>query len=184
MTTIPSRLARATRASVDATDARHRTIQLYRDWYRSAPDVVELYALNVSPAAIRHAIRQRFEANRYVTDPRAIDVLLLKGRQEYQETVNCWKQTDHIMGILLQPQTRPQKTFLQRFYEGRDEQAVLPAASAQRIRQLETLFNGSFFNAAGPMSGRIMEMPGLDYQDHFETLVHRQTLAVVEEFAL
>ncbi|KAG6866320.1 hypothetical protein C0991_005787 [Blastosporella zonata] len=118
MTTIPSRLARATRASIDIADARRRSIQLYRDWYRSAPDIVELYTLNVSPAVIRQSIRERFENNRYVTDARAIDVLLLKGRQEYQETMNCWKQNDHIMGILLQPQSRPQKTFLQRFYEG------------------------------------------------------------------
>ena len=60
----------------------------------------------------------RFEANRNVTDLRAIDVLLLKSRQEYQETLNLWKQTDHIMGILLKPQSRPQRTFLQKFYEG------------------------------------------------------------------
>ncbi|KAF5376063.1 hypothetical protein D9615_007688 [Tricholomella constricta] len=128
MTTIPARLARSTRASSDLFDARRRTLQLYRDWYRSAPEIVELYALNVSPAYIRHSIRARFEKNRFVTDPRAIDVLLLKSRQEYQETMNCWKQTDHILGILLQPQTRPQKTFLQKFYEGRDEEAVVPAA--------------------------------------------------------
>lgn len=35
MTTIPARLATATRASVTAQDARHRAIQLYREWYRS-----------------------------------------------------------------------------------------------------------------------------------------------------
>lgn len=67
---------------------------------------------------MRHAIRQRFEKNRYVTDPKAIDVLVLKGRQDYQETMNCWKQIDHVMGILLEPQQRPQRTFLQKFYEG------------------------------------------------------------------
>lgn len=85
-----------------------------------------------------------------MTDTRVIDVLLLKGRQEYQETLNCWKQLDHIMGILLAPRGRPQRTFLQKFYEGacrrlcsvcagddglmrvcagRDEDAVLPAAT-------------------------------------------------------
>lgn len=53
-----------------------------------------------------------------MTDTRVIDVLLLKGRQEYQETLNCWKQLDHIMGILLAPRGRPQRTFLQKFYEG------------------------------------------------------------------
>jgi NADH dehydrogenase (ubiquinone) 1 alpha subcomplex subunit 6 len=138
MTTIPSRLAVATRASLNSGDARHRVLNLYRDWYRSvrsmptdrahislcirctsqAPEIVDLYALNVSPAYIRHCIRQQFENNRYVTDQRAIDVLLLKGRQEYQETMNCWKQIDHIMGIMLKPQERTQRTFLQKFYEG------------------------------------------------------------------
>jgi NADH dehydrogenase (ubiquinone) 1 alpha subcomplex subunit 6 len=72
----------------------------------------------VSPAYVRHAIRRRFEHNRHVTDQRAIDVLLLKGRQDYQETVNVWKQTDHVLGILLEPQERPRRTFLQKFYEG------------------------------------------------------------------
>ena len=74
-------------------------------------------------------------------------MLLLKGRQEYQETLNCWKQRDHVEGILLAPQYRPQKTFMQKFLEGewrsgvrrcllldalgtgRDEEAVLPAAT-------------------------------------------------------
>jgi len=83
-----------------------------------APEIVSLYALNVSPAQIRYAIRQRFEKNRYVTDPGAVDVLLEKSRQEYQETMNCWKQTEHIMGILLELKERPQRTFLQKFYQG------------------------------------------------------------------
>lgn len=85
-----------------------------------APEVVDIYALNVSPSAIRNAIRRRFEANRHVTDRKAVDVLLTKGWQEYQETMNLWKQPDHIYGILLEDQgaSRPPRTFLQRFYEG------------------------------------------------------------------
>lgn len=82
--------------------------------------MVDLYALNVSSAQIRTAIRRRFEANRHLTDTRAIDVLLLKGWQEYQETMNVWKQPDHVLGILLEDQgaSRPPRTFLQKFYEG------------------------------------------------------------------
>ncbi|KAF8626025.1 hypothetical protein AX15_005115 [Amanita polypyramis BW_CC] len=129
MTTIPTRLARPIQLSSGIEEARKRAIHLYRDWYRAAPEVVQLYALNVSPALIRHSIRERFEKNRYVTDLRAIDVLLSKGRMEYQETLNCWKQMDHIEGILLAPQHRPQRSFMQKFLEGRDEDAILPAAS-------------------------------------------------------
>ncbi|KAG1732686.1 NdufA6 NADH-ubiquinone oxidoreductase 14.8 kDa subunit [Suillus paluster] len=129
MTTIPSRLAQVTRISSSRADARLRVIDLYRGWVRAAPEICTLYALSVTPAYVRHCIRQKFEQNRHVTDPRAIEVLLLKGQQELQETVNCWKQTDHIYGILLKNQERPQRTFLQKFYEGRDEDVVLPAAS-------------------------------------------------------
>ncbi|KAG6329952.1 hypothetical protein ID866_9135 [Astraeus odoratus] len=129
MTTIPSRLAQVTRISSSPSEARTRVIDLYRAWVRAAPEIIELYTLPVTPAYIRLCIRQKFEANRHVTDPRAIEVLLLKGRQELQETLNCWKQPDHVMGLLLKPNDRPQRSFLQKFYEGRDEDAVLPAAS-------------------------------------------------------
>ncbi|EJF57501.1 NADH-ubiquinone oxidoreductase Complex1 subunit [Dichomitus squalens] len=129
MTTIPSRLARAAHISSSPQEARSRVLKLYRDWYRGAPEIVTLYALNVSPAYVRHCIRQHFEQNRYITDTRVINVLVQKGQQEFQETMNCWKQLDHIMGILLQPRSRPPRTFLQKFYEGRDEDAVLPAAT-------------------------------------------------------
>jgi NADH dehydrogenase (ubiquinone) 1 alpha subcomplex subunit 6 len=134
--TIPARLAQVTRASTSPADARSRVITMYRDWYRAvciqpapysapiltptlqAPEVVNQYALDVSPTQLRHAIRMRFERNRNVTELRVIDVLLLKSRQEYQETLNMWKQPDHIYGILLQPKDRPSRTFLQKFYEG------------------------------------------------------------------
>ncbi|KAI0718472.1 NADH-ubiquinone oxidoreductase Complex1 subunit [Fomitopsis betulina] len=127
--TIPARLARRAATSASPQEARQRAIQLYREWYRGAPEIVTMYAIPVSAQHVRRAIRRKFEENRYVSDQRVIDVLLLKGRQEYQETMNLWKQTDHVMGILLEETKRPQRTFLQKFYEGRDEDAVLPAAT-------------------------------------------------------
>ncbi|KAG9311144.1 NdufA6 NADH-ubiquinone oxidoreductase 14.8 kDa subunit [Chiua virens] len=129
MTTIPSRLAQVSRMSSNPEEARRRVIDLYRGWVRAAPEIVTLYAIPVTPAYVRHCIRQKFEANRHVTDPRAIEVLIHKGRLDLQEALNCWKQTDHVMGILLNIEQRPQRTFLQKFLEGRDEEAVRPAAS-------------------------------------------------------
>ncbi|KAF9228152.1 NdufA6 NADH-ubiquinone oxidoreductase 14.8 kDa subunit [Gyrodon lividus] len=129
MTTIPSRLAQVSRFSSNPAQTRKRVIELYKGWIRAAPEMVSLYALPVTPTYVRHCIRQRFEANRHVTDPRAIEILIHKGHQDLQETLNCWKQTDHVMGILLNVEERPQRTFLQKFFEGRDEDAVRPAAS-------------------------------------------------------
>lgn len=146
-----SSIATGTVGSVSSRSSTHctltanfRTSLTHRP---QAPEIVALYAIPVTAQQFRHAIRRKFEENRYVSDQRVIDVLLLKGRQEYQETMNLWKQTDHVMGILLEERKRPQRTFLQKFYEGacilgtrvrgvlmllvvgRDEDAVLPAAT-------------------------------------------------------
>ncbi|KAG8760546.1 hypothetical protein FRC14_002787 [Serendipita sp. 396] len=129
MTTIPSRLARPAIMSRSRSHQAFRVRELYRDWYRSAPEICALYALNVSPNTVRAAIRQQFEANLHLEDPGVIERLILKGRQSYQETMNCWMQEPHIMGILLKPQVQPERTFMQKFLTGRDEDAVIPAAS-------------------------------------------------------
>ena len=99
---------------------------------------------------MRAVIRQRFERNRHLSDPNLIDILLHKSRQEYQETMNFWKQEPHVLGPLLTGnRERPHRTFMQKFFEGglpiyvvrsasavvdngfhsgRDEDAVLPAS--------------------------------------------------------
>jgi NADH dehydrogenase (ubiquinone) 1 alpha subcomplex subunit 6 len=43
--------------------------------------------------------------------------------------MNFWKQEPHLIGLLLNGnRERPHRTFLQKFFEGRDENAVLPAS--------------------------------------------------------
>ncbi|KAI0073185.1 NADH-ubiquinone oxidoreductase Complex1 subunit [Panus rudis PR-1116 ss-1] len=128
MSTIPARLARAATRSRTPEEARQKVIQLYRDWYRGAPEIVSVYALNVTPQYVRHQIRQRFEENRHINDLRVIDHLVQKGRLEFQECMNVWKMPDQLMNML-QPKERPQRTFMQKFLEGRDEDQVLPAAT-------------------------------------------------------
>ncbi|KAI0270511.1 NdufA6 NADH-ubiquinone oxidoreductase 14.8 kDa subunit [Gloeopeniophorella convolvens] len=128
MTTIPTRLARTATSSTSRVEQRKRVLDLYRDWMRGAPEICTLYALDVPASTVRAVIRQRFEHNRYVSDPKTIDILLHKSRQEYQESMNFWKQEPHVLGLLLTSRERPHRTFLQKFYEGRDEDAVLPAS--------------------------------------------------------
>lgn len=92
MTTIPARLAKTVKLATTMEEARIRSIDAYRHWYRSAPEICSLYALNVSPSSIRLKIRQDFERNRSIKDLAVINVLLHKNHIEYQETMNCWKQ--------------------------------------------------------------------------------------------
>lgn len=41
---------------------------------------------------IRAKKRNDFEKHRHIQDLNVIDLLLFKSHQEYQETMNCWKQ--------------------------------------------------------------------------------------------
>ncbi|KZV86523.1 NdufA6 NADH-ubiquinone oxidoreductase 14.8 kDa subunit [Exidia glandulosa HHB12029] len=126
---IPSRLARATHVSGTLDVARARARVLYREWYRAAPEIVTVYALPLSAVDIRAWLRREFEKNRHITDPKVIDVLTLKGRQEYQETINTWKEYPHVMTMFTKGMYDvPQKPFMQKFLEGRDEEALVPAS--------------------------------------------------------
>jgi len=61
-----------------------------------------------------------------VSDPKVVDILLHKGRVEYQETVNFWKQEPHVLGPLLNGnRERPHRTFMQKFFEGGGDQCQL-----------------------------------------------------------
>ncbi|ORY25856.1 hypothetical protein BCR39DRAFT_543045 [Naematelia encephala] len=122
MTTIPSRLARNAVVSPTLEHARRRSIQAYREWYRSAPEIVSLYAIDVSPSMVRLKIRQDFERNRNVTDLSVINMLLHKNQQEYQETMNFWKQAPHVLAWFKKYEDpAPPETFLEKFYAGKDD---------------------------------------------------------------
>lgn len=97
MTTIPSRLAQRTIVSANFAEAQARSRALYRDWYRAAPEISSLYALNVPPSTLRAKFRTWFERDRGLKDVAVIDIMLFKSRAELQETLNAWKQIPHIM---------------------------------------------------------------------------------------
>ena len=63
-----------------------------------APEIVTLYALNVPPSMVRLKIRHDFERNRNVENLDVINMLLHKNQQEFQETMNMWKQEVSGMG--------------------------------------------------------------------------------------
>ncbi|WWC68748.1 uncharacterized protein I206_102682 [Kwoniella pini CBS 10737] len=123
MTTIPSRLAKLTTSVNSWEEARRASLAAYRAWYRSAPDIVQLYALNVSPSLVRLKFRQDFERNRdTITDLSVMNIMLLKNQQEFQETMNAWKQEPHVMQWFKRfDDPTPPKTFLEKFYASRDD---------------------------------------------------------------
>merc|ERR1711988_1864913 len=102
----PTYLAQRTRSSTSWSDAKTRVMKSYRDWLRASPEIQQMYSLNMPVSQIRTKIRQEF--NRH---------------QEFQETLNFWKQLTHVLKYFRaeeDPKARLPKNFIQGFIEGRN----------------------------------------------------------------
>ncbi|KAF2262042.1 NADH dehydrogenase, alpha subcomplex, subunit 6, partial [Lojkania enalia] len=123
MTINPTYLAQRTRSSVNWADAKRRVLHSYRDWLRAAPEIQSMYTLSLPVSTLRTKMRQEFERHRYVSQLRTIDVLLFNSHQEFQETLNYWKQLSHVMKYFRaeeDPKARLPKNFINGFLEGRN----------------------------------------------------------------
>lgn len=97
MPTLPTAFAETTKRSLNSGELSQRVLSLYRKYLRSAPVFIELYELDLPVGVVRTKIRQEFERNRFQKDININNVLLAKGQMEYQELINFWKQTPHVM---------------------------------------------------------------------------------------
>ncbi|GME43130.1 Complex 1 LYR protein [Neofusicoccum parvum] len=93
----PTFLAQKTRSSANWSDAKRRVLKAYRDWLRAAPEIQTMYSLNFPVSQIRTKTRQEFERHRYVSQLQTVDVLLQQSNAEFQETLNYWKQLNHVL---------------------------------------------------------------------------------------
>ncbi|KAL1838008.1 hypothetical protein VTJ49DRAFT_3131 [Mycothermus thermophilus] len=120
----PTKFAITTRQSANWSDAKRRVIAAYRAWIRAAPEIQTMYGVPHPVSAIRSRIRQEFERHRYVNKLPVVDVLLHKSNADYQETMNFWRQTNHVMSFFKEENFRGEKrlpsNFITGFLEGRN----------------------------------------------------------------
>ncbi|CCC10646.1 unnamed protein product [Sordaria macrospora k-hell] len=124
MSITPTKYAITTRQSANWDDAKRRVFALYRRWLRSTPEMQSMYSLPLPISVIRTRIRQEFERNRFVNKLNVVDVLLTKGHADYQETMNFWRQTTHMMSYFNEESFRGAKrlpsSFIDGFLQGRN----------------------------------------------------------------
>ncbi|KAK4227914.1 hypothetical protein QBC38DRAFT_454769 [Podospora fimiseda] len=124
MAVTPTQFAVTTRQSANLDEAKRRVLKAYREWIRAAPEIQTMYSVPHPVSAIRTRMRQEFERNRFVNKLSVIDVLLMKSNVDYQETMNFWRQTNHIMNYFKQENFRGEKrlpaNFMEGFLEGRN----------------------------------------------------------------
>lgn len=85
-----------TQPAASKEEARQRAIWLYRTCLRHAPEIQSIYPLDIPISQIRQRMREEFEKNRFVDNLDTINVLLMKGQMELEETLYMWKTRGHV----------------------------------------------------------------------------------------
>eukprot|EP00943_MAST-04B_sp_MAST-4B-sp1_P000092 g92.t1 len=100
----PGQLTRVTTASSGSLkEASKRALQLYRNVLKATPKVKTVFDVDMPLSEMRRAITWQFRKSAHIQDPRIVDMLVVKGEMDLEETLMQYKQKPHLMRILEDP---------------------------------------------------------------------------------
>ncbi|KAK0080353.1 hypothetical protein PV325_014093 [Microctonus aethiopoides] len=106
--------------SLTKNEAHRRVLNLYRAWYRQIPYIAFEYDIPITEDVMRAKLRELFYKNKNVKDIRAIDMLVIKGQMELQETEQLWKNQGTFMNYFNETVEKKPTDFLSKFLSGHD----------------------------------------------------------------
>nr|XP_002125596.1 NADH dehydrogenase [ubiquinone] 1 alpha subcomplex subunit 6-like [Ciona intestinalis] len=89
--------------SSNPDQAKRRVLTLYKQWFRAVPLIIRTYQLPYPVETVQAKIKENFMKNSHVRDVRAIDILIIKGEMDLQETLLNWKQDCHVRDYFEHP---------------------------------------------------------------------------------
>lgn len=89
-------LRHAAKQAHSAAEAHARVMKLYKSMVAAVPNVINVYDMNMTPSDLRALIKKQFLRNADVKDPRVIDMLVVKGWMDLEETLLQFKQKTHL----------------------------------------------------------------------------------------
>ena len=100
----PGQLTRVkTASSGSLKEASKRALQLYRNVLKATPKVKTVFDVDMPLTEMRRAITWHFRKSAHIKDPRIVDMLVVKGEMDLEETLMQYKQKPHLMRILEDP---------------------------------------------------------------------------------
>lgn len=106
--------------SLNRTDARRRALNLYRAWYRQIPYIIYDMDLPVNQKQLRDKVREKFLENKDVADIRMIDIHIIRGHNELNDSINKFKSLMHYMAYFDDNTNKKPKDFLSKFLSGQN----------------------------------------------------------------